>query len=65
MGPATLSMVDWPDDLRESVEPMSFMVEGGHEYDGRPLVPLDRDAVREAAMKIRDAGILLQPEEMP
>lgn len=51
-------MVDWPEDLRESVDPMSFMVEGGHEYDGRPLVPLDRDAIREAAKKIRDAGIL-------
>ena len=50
-------MVDWPDDLREAVDPLSFMVEGGHEYDGRPLVPLDRDAVREAAMRIRDAGI--------
>lgn len=50
-------MVDWPDDLREAVNPLSFMVEGGHEYDGRPLVPLDRDAIREAAMRIRDAGI--------
>jgi len=50
-------MVDWPDDLREAVSPLSFMVAGGHEYDGRPLVPLDREAVREAAMRIRDAGI--------
>jgi len=50
-------MVDWPADLREAVNPMRFMVEGGHEYDGRPLVPLDRNAIREAAMQIRDAGI--------
>ena len=50
-------MVDWPADLRTAVEPMSFMVEGGHEYDGRPLVPLDTDAIRDAAMRIRDAGI--------
>jgi len=50
-------MVDWPDDLRQAVDPLSFMVEGGHEYDGRPLVPLDRDALRDAAMRIRDAGI--------
>lgn len=50
-------MVDWPADLRACVEPLSFMVEGGHEYDGRPLVPLDRDAIRDAAMRIRDAGI--------
>jgi N-methylhydantoinase A/oxoprolinase/acetone carboxylase beta subunit len=50
-------MVDWPDDLRDEVDALSFMVEGGHEYDGRPLVPLDKQAVRDAAMKIRDAGI--------
>lgn len=50
-------MVDWPSDLREEVNALSFMVEGGHEYDGRPLVPLDREAIRDAALKIRDAGI--------
>jgi N-methylhydantoinase A/oxoprolinase/acetone carboxylase beta subunit len=50
-------MVDWPADLREAVNPLRFMVEGGHEYDGRPLVPLDKDAIRDAAMRIRDAGI--------
>lgn len=49
--------VDWPDDLRAAVDPMVFMVEGGHEYDGRPLVPLDRAALRDAAGRIRDAGI--------
>lgn len=52
-----LPMVDWPADLREAVNPLRFMVEGGHEYDGRPLVPLDKDAIRDAAMQIRDAGI--------
>ncbi|MBB6262011.1 N-methylhydantoinase A/oxoprolinase/acetone carboxylase beta subunit [Paenochrobactrum gallinarii] len=50
-------MVDWPEELRDEVDPLSFMVEGGHEYDGRPLVPLDKNAIREAAKKIRDAGI--------
>ncbi|MBB4105484.1 hydantoinase/oxoprolinase N-terminal domain-containing protein [Allorhizobium borbori] len=50
-------MIDWPDDLREAVDPLSFMVHGGHEYDGRPLVPLARDEIRDAAMNIRDAGI--------
>src|SRR5690606_26589861 len=50
-------MIDWPADLREAVNPMSFMVEGGHEYDGRPLMPLDRAAIRDAAMRLRDAGI--------
>ncbi|WP_210492734.1 hydantoinase/oxoprolinase N-terminal domain-containing protein [Microvirga antarctica] len=50
-------MVDWPADLRDCVDPLIFMVRGGHEYDGRPLVPLDRDAIRDAALRIRDAGI--------
>lgn len=50
-------MVDWPADLRAAVDPMSILVAGGHEYDGRELVPLDRAAIREAAARIRDAGI--------
>lgn len=50
-------MIDWPDDLRQTVDPMVFMVEGGHEYDGRIFMPLDENAVREAARRIRDAGI--------
>ncbi|WP_319517475.1 hydantoinase/oxoprolinase family protein [uncultured Martelella sp.] len=56
-GASLPAMIDWPADLRNEVDALSFMVEGGHEYDGRELVPLDTVAVREAAMKIRDAGI--------
>ncbi len=50
-------MVDWPRDLRVVVDPLIFMVEGGHETDGRPFMPLDKKAVRAAASKIRDSGI--------
>jgi len=50
-------MCDWPEDLRAAVDPLIFMVHGGHEYDGSPLVPMIPDEIREAAMKIRDAGI--------
>ncbi|NTJ67909.1 hydantoinase/oxoprolinase family protein [Agrobacterium rhizogenes] len=50
-------MCDWPNDLRAAVDPLIFMVHGGHEYDGSPLVPMIPDEIREAAMKIRDAGI--------
>ncbi len=50
-------MVDWPRDLRQMVDPMTFMVEGGHEFDGRPFMSLDEAALREAAQRIRDAGI--------
>ncbi len=50
-------MIDWPKELRDVVNPISFMVAGGHEYDGRPLVPLDRAAIRDAALRIQDEGI--------
>ena len=50
-------MIDWPRDLREAVAPLVFMVEGGHEYDGRPFMPLDELAVREAAQRICNAGV--------
>jgi N-methylhydantoinase A/oxoprolinase/acetone carboxylase beta subunit len=33
------------------------MIEGGHEYDGRPIVPFDAGAMREVAAKIRDSEI--------
>ncbi len=48
---------DWPADLLDVIQPMSFMIEGGHDFDGRALVPLDRKAIAEAAARIRDAGI--------
>ncbi|MDK4715601.1 hydantoinase/oxoprolinase family protein [Rhizobium sp. CNPSo 4039] len=50
-------MCDWPSDLHAAVDPLIFMVHGGHEYDGSPLVPMIPDEIREAAMQIRDAGI--------
>ncbi|WP_284774356.1 hydantoinase/oxoprolinase family protein [Agrobacterium sp. lyk4-40-TYG-31] len=56
-GSSLAPMCDWPDDLRAAVDPLVFMVHGGHEYDGSPIVPMIPDEIREAAMKIRDAGI--------
>ena len=49
--------VDWPADLSPVVCGRIDMVAGGHEYDGRPLVPLDRGAIRAAARRIADSGI--------
>lgn len=48
---------DWPDDLRAAVDPLCFLVEGGHEYDGRPIVELDVTAIEAAARDMRSAGI--------
>lgn len=49
---------DWPDDLRTAVDPMIFMVAGGHEYDGRPIVDLDEIAVADAARRMAAEGIV-------
>ncbi|MFC4174042.1 hydantoinase/oxoprolinase N-terminal domain-containing protein [Microvirga sp. GCM10011540] len=48
---------DWPEDLAEVVRGTVAMVEGGHEYDGRPFMPLDTASVRRAAREMRTQGI--------
>jgi len=58
--PATAALppfVDWPDDLREAIDGMSYLVHGGYEFDGRPIAALDDAEIRAVAQKIRDAGI--------
>ncbi len=58
--PASASLppfCDWPSGLAERVRGPVHMVEGGHECDGRPLVPLDERAVARAGRAIRKAGI--------
>ena len=58
--PASASLppfVDWPADLAALVRGEVVMLEGGHEYDGRPLVPFDAAGMQRAARRIRDAGI--------
>lgn len=45
---------DWPRDLAEIVRGGVWMVEGGHEYDGRPFMPPDLEAIRRAAREMRD-----------
>ena len=49
--------IDWPADLAQAVGAAHYMVEGGHEYDGRPLAAFDTEGVRMAARRIREAGI--------
>jgi N-methylhydantoinase A/oxoprolinase/acetone carboxylase beta subunit len=48
---------DWPADLAALVRGEVFMLEGGHDYDGRPIVPFDEDGMRRAARRIGDRGI--------
>jgi N-methylhydantoinase A/oxoprolinase/acetone carboxylase beta subunit len=48
---------DWPEDLAAIVRGGIWMVEGGHEYDGRPFMPFDATAVRKAAVEMREQGL--------
>ena len=49
--------IDWPEDLAALVRGEVVMLEGGHEFDGRPLVPLDSAGLRSVARRIRAAGL--------
>src|SRR5262252_10684925 len=58
--PASASLppfCDWPKDLTSSVRGEVFMLEGGHDYDGRPIVPFDEAGMRRAARRICASGI--------
>jgi len=58
--PASASLppfCDWPEDLAQLVRGEIFMLEGGHEYDGREFMPFDETGMREAARKIRESGL--------
>jgi len=58
--PASASLppfVDWPSDLAALVRGEVFMLEGGHEYDGRPIVPFDTEGMRRVARRMRERGL--------
>ena len=48
---------DWPDDVAAIARGGVWQVEGGHEYDGRPFMPLDERAIIAAAGEIKAAGL--------
>src|SRR5699024_2729621 len=53
--PATLAtkpLVGAPDDLRKELGKYVFMVEGGHEFDGREISPLDEEELYRIARSI-------------
>jgi N-methylhydantoinase A/oxoprolinase/acetone carboxylase beta subunit len=58
--PASASLppfVDWPEDLAPLVRGEVFLLEGGHEVDGRPIVEFDAAGMRRAARRIRESGL--------
>jgi len=46
----------WPDDIRDLVIGASAIIEGGHEYTGAEISPLDEDAVRRFAAEAVASG---------
>lgn len=58
--PATASLPPfsgWPAELEALANGGIWMVEGGHDYDGRSFMPLDVHALRQAAKEIRTRGL--------
>jgi len=47
----------WPADLAGQTQGGAWLIEGGHDYDGRRFMPLDLAAARRAAHEIRERGL--------
>src|SRR5438094_985983 len=50
-------MVDWPDRLKQVLGNHVYLCHGGHEFDGRPLSPLDRAELRAVAADVGEQGV--------
>lgn len=50
-------MTDWPRDLADALGRPTFMLRGGHEFDGREIAPLDEAGLVEVARQVRARGL--------
>lgn len=50
-------MVDWPEDISTVIGKHHYLIEGGYEFDGRPISKLDEKAIASAAKDLRAKGI--------
>ena len=50
-------LVDWPEELRDATGGNTYMIGGGHEFDGREISPLDKFELRRAVADMRRRGI--------
>ena len=50
-------LVDWPDSLRDAIGGFTYMVQGGHEFDGREISPLNVSEVAAAAREMQRQGV--------
>lgn len=49
--------VDWPDHLVKYISGKFYLVNGGHEYDGRELSHLDQNAIEKVGLDIQNRNI--------
>lgn len=50
-------MTDWPGDLADTLGRHTFMLRGGHEFDGRQIAPLDEKGLLDVIADIKARGI--------
>src|SRR5437867_9281111 len=50
-------MYTLPEDLSASVNGASVMMDGGHEYSGKPIVPMEESALSQAAERFKENGV--------
>ena len=50
-------LVDWPTPLKDAIGGFTYMVPGGHEFDGREISPLDRTEIIDAVTDMRRRGV--------
>ncbi len=58
--PATAAlppMIDWPEDLKETLPHFTYLCHGGHEFDGRIITPFDPTEIRAVAREIAAHGV--------
>lgn len=49
--------IGWPEDMKSAVCGAAYMTQGGYQHDGRENIVFDAEAVRSAALDIRNRGL--------
>jgi len=58
--PATLAikpLTSWPTDLVEKVGNNIYIVQGGHEFDGREIAPLDEEEIKKIGKELKEKNV--------
>lgn len=58
--PSTLAiepLLEWPEDLIDAVGGYTHIIQGGHEYDGREIAPLDEEGAKEAVEDLSGGNV--------